>query len=61
METETPQPKRRVNQSAKQAKQRKSNRICIPIEDALYQEIVEDSKEFRKYPELFSEGMAREI
>lgn len=61
METETPHVKRRLNDKEKQARSRKSKRICLPIDEALYKEIYEDSKEFRKYvdacrvkhPELF--------
>jgi len=68
VETETPQNKRRRNQKEKQAKERKSKRICIPIDKASYEQIIEDSKEFRRYidmcqmqctelfPEKFSEG-----
>jgi len=68
MEKETPQSKGRRSQKEKQAKQRKSKRICIPIDKSLYEGIVDDTKEFRKYidrcqgqhcelfPENFSEG-----
>ena len=52
MEKETPQNKRRQNQKEKQVKQRKSKRICIPIEEGLYKEIIEDVKRFREYLEL---------
>jgi len=58
---ETPQTKRRINQKEKQLGNKKSKRICIPIDKILYQDICEEPKEFRKYldmcllkhPELF--------
>ena len=65
MEKETSQIKRRINQEEKQVISRKSKRICIPIDEAVYKEICEDPKEFRKYidlcrvkhPELFPSQM----